>query len=78
MTGDDLIDAISMVDDDLLAEAAEYKKEKIDYTPFVLISAVAATVAVCVGVYNHSESSKPGNEFEINNNYPGVVSEITT
>ena len=78
MTGDDLIDAISMVDDDLLAEAAEYKKEKFDYTPFVLISAVAATVAVCVGVYNHSESSKPGNEFEINNNYPGVVSEITT
>ena len=77
MTGDDLIDAISMVDDDLLAEAAEYKKEKFDYTPFVLISAVAATVAVCVGVYNHSESSKPGNEFEINNNYPGVVSEIT-
>ena len=77
MTGDDLIDAISMVDDDLLAEAAEYKKEKFDYTPFVLISAVAATVALCVGVYNHSESSKPGNEFEINNNYPGVVSEIT-
>ncbi|MDO5147791.1 MAG: hypothetical protein Q4D76_00185 [Oscillospiraceae bacterium] len=77
MTGDDLIDAISMVDDDLLAEAAEYKKEKYDHTPFVLISAVAATVALCVGVYNHSESSKPGNEFEINNNYPGVVSEIT-
>ena len=77
MTGNDLIDAISMVDDDLLAEAAEYKKEKFDYTPFVLISAVAATVALCVGVYNHSESSKPGNEFEINNNYPGVVSEIT-
>ena len=77
MTGNDLIDAISMVDDDLLAEAAEYKKEKYDYTPFVLISAVAATVALCVGVYNHSESSKPGNEFEINNNYPGVVSEIT-
>ena len=77
MTGDDLIDAISMVDDDLLAEAAEYKKEKFDYTPFVLISAVAATVALCVGVYNHSESSKPGNEFEINNNYPDVVSEIT-
>ena len=77
MTGNDLIDAISMVDDDLLAEAAEYKKEKFDYTPFVLISAVAATVALCVGVYNHSESSKSGNEFEINNNYPGVVSEIT-
>ena len=68
MTGNDLIDAISMVDDDLLAEAAEYKKEKFDYTPFVLISAVAATVALCVDVYNHSESSKPGNEFEINNN----------
>ena len=28
MNGDDLIDAVSMVDDDLIEEAAEYKKKE--------------------------------------------------
>ena len=72
MTGDDLIDAVSMVDDDLIEEAAEYKKEGKGHI-VLIVSAFAASAAAIAVVNNLPGYTSDPHDFEVDNSVQTVV-----
>ena len=72
MNGDDLIDAVSMVDDDLIEEAAEYKKEGKGHI-VLIVSAVAASAAAIAVVNNLPGYTSDPHDFEVDNSVQTVV-----
>ncbi len=78
MTGDDLIDAVSMVDDDLIEEAAEYKKEGKGHI-VLIVSAFAASAAAIAVVNNLPGYTSDPHDFEVDNSVQTVVTtEVST
>ena len=72
MNGDDLIDAVSMVDDDLIEEAAEYKKEGKGHI-VLIVSAFAASAAAIAVVNNLPGYTSDPHDFEVDNSVQTVV-----
>ncbi|MBQ5989969.1 MAG: hypothetical protein IJL67_10785 [Oscillospiraceae bacterium] len=72
MNGDDLIDAVSMVDDDLIEEAAEYKKEGKGHI-VLIVSAFAASAAAIAVVNNLPGYTTDPHDFEVDNSVQTVV-----
>lgn len=72
MNGDDLIDAVSMVDDDLIEEAAEYKKEGKGHI-VLIVSAVAASAAAIAVVNNLPGYTSDPHDFEVDYSVQTVV-----
>ena len=77
MTGDDLIDAVSMVDDDLIEEAAEYKKEGNGHI-VLIVSAFAASAAAIAVVNNLPGYTSDPHDFEVDNSVQTVVTTETS
>ncbi len=72
MNGDDLIDAVSMVDDDLIEEAAEYKKEGKGHI-VLIVSAFAASAAAIAVVNNLPGYTTDPHDFEVDNSVQTMV-----
>ena len=72
MNGDDLIDAVSIVDDDLIEEAAEYKKEGKGHI-VLIVSAFAASAAAIAVVNNLPGYTSDPHDFEVDNSVQTVV-----
>ena len=72
MNGDDLIDAVSMVDDDLIEEAAEYKKEGKGHI-VLIVSAFAASAAAIAVVNNLPGYTSDPHDFEVDNSVQTMV-----
>ncbi len=72
MNGDDLIDAVSMVDDDLIEEAAEYKKEGKGHI-VLIVSAFAASAAAIAVVNNLPGYTTDPHDFEVDNSVQTVA-----
>ncbi len=77
MTGDDLIDAVSMVDDDLIEEAAEYKKEGKGHI-VLIVSAFAASAAAIAVVNNLPGYTSDPHDFEVDNSVQTVITTETS
>ena len=73
---EELFNIIDNLPDDLIKAAnPESKIKRSNRTNILVVSSVAATVAVCLGV-NHLTNNQPdSSDYEINNNLPDVVSE---
>ena len=72
MSGDDIINAVSMVDDDLIEEAAEYKKEGKGHI-VLIVSAFAASAAAIAVVNNLPGYTSDPHDFEVDNSVQTVV-----
>ena len=72
MNGDDLIDAVSMVDDDLIEEASDYRKEGKGHI-VLIISAFAASAAAIAVVNNLPGYTSDPHDFEVDNSVQTVV-----
>ena len=72
MNGDDLIDAVLMVDDDLIEEAAEYKKEGKGHI-VLIVSAFAASAAAIAVVNNLPGYTSDPHDFEADNSVQTMV-----
>jgi hypothetical protein len=72
MSGDDLINAVSMVDDDLIEEAAEYKKEGKGHI-VLIVSAFAASAAAIAVVNNLPGYTTDPHDFEVDNSVKTMV-----
>ena len=78
MTGDDLIGAVSMVDDDLIEEASDYRKEGKGRI-VLIVSAFAASAAAIAVVNNLPGYTSDPHDFEVDNSVQTVVTtEATT
>ena len=77
MSGDDIINAVSMVDDDLIEEAAEYKKEGKGHI-VLIVSAFAASAAAIAVVNNLPGYSSAPHDFEVDNSVQTVVTTETS
>ena len=77
MSGDDLIDAVSMVDDDLIEEAAEYKKEGKGHI-VLIVSAFAASAAAIAVVNNLPGYTSDPHDFEVDNSVQTMVTTETS
>ena len=72
MNGDDLIDAVSMVDDDLIEEASDYRKEGKGHI-VLIVSAFAASAAAIAVVNNLPGYTSDPHDFEVDNSVQTVV-----
>ncbi len=77
MSGDDIIDAVSMIDDDLIEEAAEYKKEGKGHI-VLIVSAFAASAAAIAVVNNLPGYSSNPHDFEVDNSVQTMVTTETS
>ena len=77
MNGDDIINAVSMVDDDLIEEAAEYKKEGKGHI-VLIVSAFAASAAAIAVVNNLPGYTSDSHDFEVDNSVQTMVTTETS
>ena len=78
MNGDDIINAVSMVDDDLIEEASDYRKEGKGHI-VLIVSAFAASAAAIAVVNNLPGYTSDPHDFEVDNSVQTVVTtEATT
>ena len=77
MSGDDIINAVSMVDDDLIEEASDYRKEGKGHI-VLIVSAFAASAAAIAVVNNLPGYTSDPHDFEVDNSVQTVVTTETS